>query len=222
MTDETDTWTKDCEPLDFINMDICFCINEDFYYGPSDVFSIAERKQTTPLPSVTNKSAATHDLRSLKAEDNAEKLLAYYKEVLRLAKNYGKKPTDITDYFWLRLSFWRTEMDISINFPWYDSLDEIAPVLERMASGADGIILADMDQGWDIEIVAKDGFIYAREGDFEENELNILHKIPRAPLAAECENALSRTRNLIAWLSDEIGDDYWTKTKYPEDLFAKE
>lgn len=219
---QTDTWTNDCEPLDFINVDISFCINEDFYYGPSDVFSIAERKQTTPLPSVTNKSAATHDLRSLKAEANTEKLLAYYREVLRLAKNYGKSKTDISHYFWLRLSFWRSEKNISINFPWYDSLDEIAPILEKIASVEEGTLLADRDQGWDVEIIGTDDYIYAREGDFEEGDLNILHKIPRRSLAAECENALDRARALVAWLTDEIGEDYWSKTKYPEDLITKE
>ena len=215
-----DTWIKDCELLDFINVDVCFCIFEDFYYGPSDAISIAENKQTSPLPSVTNKSATTFNLRSLKAEDNTEKLLAYYREVLRLAKNYGKKDTEISHYFWVKLSFWRGEMNISMDFPWYDSLDEIAPLLEKIDSNEDGVLLSDEDMGWEAEIIAQDGFIYAREEDPETGDINILHKIPRGPLAKDCRNALERARALISWLSDNIGDDYWTKTRYPADLVA--
>lgn len=216
-----DDWIKDCEDLDFINVDVHFCINEDFYYGPSDVISIAERKQTTPLPSVTNKAAETFDLRSQKAEKFPDKLLEYYEEVLRLAKNYGKKPLEISQYFWLKLSFWRPDLGIYMNFPWYDSLDEITPLLEKIASVEDGVLWHDVDQGWEVEIIAADGFIYCREGDPEENEYNILHKIPRRPLALECEEVLDRSRALVNWLADSVGEDYWTKTRYPEDLMAE-
>jgi len=214
-------WTKDCELLDFINVDVCFCINEDFYYGPLDVTSIAERKQTSPLPSVTNKAAATFNYRSLKAEDFPEKLLDYYREVLRLAKNYGKKDLEITHYFWLKLYFWRPDLGISMEFPWYDCLDQMAPVLEKIASDEEGHLYHDEDQDWDIDIVAKDGFIYIREGNLLDGEINILHKIPRGPLANDCAAALSRARNLIDWLSNELDNDYWTKSKYPEDLFTE-
>lgn len=213
-----DDWTKDCEDLDFINVDIHFCINDSFYYGPSDVLSIAEQKQTTPLPSVTNKAADVMDLRTLKAEHNPDKLLAYYEEVLRLAKNYGKKKTEISHYFWLKLSLWRPDLGIFMNFPWYDSLDEMTPILEKIASVEDGVLLHDVDQGWEVEIIARDGFIYCREGDPDEDGYNILHKIPRGPLAAECENVLDRARALVNWLSDSIGEDYWSKTIYPADL----
>jgi hypothetical protein len=216
-----DDWTKDCEDLDFINVDICFCINEDFYYGPLDVESIAERKQTTPLPSVTNKSATTFNLRSLKAEDYPEKLLAYYREVLRLAKNYGKKDIEIGHYFWLKLYFWRPDKGISMNFPWYDTLDQMLPILEKIASTEEGVLIYDEDQDWEVEIIARDEYIYAREGNPEEDELNILHKIPRGPLAQDCVVALDRAKNLIVWLSDELDNDYWTKSKYPEDLFEE-
>lgn len=215
---EDDDWKKHCEPLDFINVDICFCINEDFYYGPHDVISIEERKQTTPLPSVTNKAAATFNLRSLKAEDNTEKLLAYYEEVLRLAQNYKRSPLEVSHYFWLKLYFWRPDLGISMNFPWYDTLDEIAPVLEKIVSGENGLLLKDFDQGWDIEIYGDDDYIYAREGDPSEDEINILHQIPRAQLANDCEQALIRARALIAWLSDNLGHDYWTHPTLPADL----
>jgi hypothetical protein len=216
-----DDWTKDCEDLDFINVDVCFCINEDFYYGPLDVESIAERKQTTPLPSVTNKSAATFNYRSLKAEDHPEKLLAYYREVLRLAKNYGKKDAEIGHYFWLKLYFWRPDKGISMDFPWYDSLDQMLPVLEKIASTEEGVLIHDEDQDWEIEIIARDEYIYAREGNPEEDELNILHKIPRPRLALDCEEAIARARALVAWLTDELDNDYWTKSKYPKDLFSE-
>lgn len=43
------SWLKDCKPFDFVNVDISFCISEDFYYGPNDVISMTEQKQTTPL-----------------------------------------------------------------------------------------------------------------------------------------------------------------------------
>lgn len=213
-----DSWIKDCELLDFINVDICFCINEDFYYGPHDVESIAARAQTTPLPSVTNKAAATFNYRSLKAQDNSEKLLAYYREVLRLANNYGRKKAEIGHYFWLKLYFWRPEKEVTMNFPWYDTLEDMAPVLEKIASDEEGLLFHDVDEGWEIEIVARDGFIYAREGDFENGEYSILHKIPRERLAIDCHEALVRARALIEWLSDCVGEDYWTHAKYPAEL----
>ncbi len=211
-------WTNDCELLDFINIDVCFCINEDFYYGPHDIQSMEERKETSPLPPVTNKGVANFNLRSLKAEEHPEKLLDYYREVLRLAKNYGKKPIEITQYFWLKLYIWRPDKHISLNFPWYDSLNEMAPILEKIASDEEGMLFQDADLDWDIEIVAQDGFIYIREGNFEEGEINAMLKTPRARLAIDCAEALARARALIGWLSDEIGEDYWTKAKYPADF----
>jgi len=216
-----DEWIKDCEDLDFINVDVCFCINEDFYYGPLDVESIAERKETSPLPSVTNKAAATFNYRSLKAEDFPEKLLDYYREVLRLAKNYGKKDLEITHYFWLKLYFWRPDLGIAMEFPWYDKLEQMLPVLEKIAGDEDGLIYHDEDQDWDIDIYAKDGFIYIREGNFLDGEINILHKIPRGPLAIDCRSAMARATALVAWLSDELDKDYWTKSAYPEDIFTE-
>lgn len=214
-------WTKDCELLDFLNVDICFCINEDFYYGPSDVISIEERKQTTPLPSVTNKAATTFNLRSLKAEENPDKLLSYYREVLRLAKNYGKKDLEISHYFWLKLYFWRPDLHIAMNFPWYDTLDEMAPILEKIGSHENGILLSDEDQNWTADIIAQDGFIFAREGDPEDGDFHFLHQIPRARFGIDCLEALERTRSLIYWLSNQIGTDYWTAPKYPAGLFKE-
>ncbi len=215
-----DSWTKDCEPLDFINVDVCFCINEDFYYGPHDVESIEARKQTTPLPSVTNKAAASFNLRTLKAEENAEKLLDYYREVLRLADNYGRKKTEISHYFWLKLYFWRPDKHIAMNFPWYDTLEEMAPVLEKIASTENGLLISDEDLGWNVDIFGDDDYIYLREGDYEEGDLNVNNKIPRSRLALDCKEALARARSLIAWLSDELGEDYWTKAKYPTDFIT--
>lgn len=216
-----DEWLADCEDLDFINVDICFCINEDFYYGPLDVESIAERKQTSPLPSVTNKSAATFNYRSLKAEDYPEKLLDYYREVLRLAKNYGKKDYEITHYFWLKLYFWRPDLGIAMEFPWYDSLEQMLPVLEKIAGTEEGHLFHDEDQDWDIDIFAKDEYIYIREGNFLDGEINILHKIPRPRLAVDCEEAMARAKALVAWLSDELDHDYWTKPPYSEEILAQ-
>lgn len=211
-------WLNDCELLDFINVDISFCINEDFYYGPSDAISIAERKQTTPLPSVTNKSAETFNLRSEKAERYAEKLLEYYEEVLRLAKNYGKKDWEISHYFWLKLTFWRPDKGIFMEFPWYDTLGEIAPILERIGSREDGVLLQDEDEHWVADIVAKEGFVYAREGDLEDDAITFQHKIPQDAFARDCLEALARTRHLIDYLSHHLKKDYWTAPKYPADL----
>lgn len=144
--------------------------------------------------------------------------MAYYREVLRLAGNYKRSPMEISHYFWLKLYFWRPDMGISMNFPWYDTLEEIAPVLEKIASTENGTLLKDFDHGWDAEIYGDDDFVYAREGNFEEGEINILHKIPRPRFALDCEQALGRARNLIAWLSDNIGEDYWSKPRLPTDI----
>lgn len=210
-------WLKECEPLDFVNVDISFCINEDFYYGPNDVISMAERKQTTPLPSVTSKSAETFNLRSQKAEIFAEKLLEYYEEVLRLAKNYGKKDWEISHYFWLKLAFTRGDKGIYMNFPYYDTLDEMAPLLEKIGGKETGILLQDEHEDWFADIAAQDGYIFAREGDLEEDIVTFSHKIQRKRLGIDCLEALDRTRALIAYLTQHIGKDYWTAPKFLTD-----
>ncbi len=215
------SWLKDCELLDFINVDISFCINEDFYYGPHDVISIAERKETTPLPSVTNKAAETHNFRSLKAEQYAEQLLEYYEEVQRLAKNYGRQDWEINQYFWLKLTFSRGDKGLSMNFPCYDTLDEMAPILEKIGGGKDGVILQDEDMDWFADIYAQDGFIYAREGDPEENEISFMQKIPRERFGIDCLEALERTRSLIEYLSGHLKKDYWAAPKFPPGLFTE-
>lgn len=214
------SWIKDCELLDFVNVDICFCINKDFYYGPNDAVSMAERKQTSPLPSLTNKGAETMNLRSIKAEYYAERLLEYYEEVLRLAKNYGKQEWEISHYFWLKLTIERGDKGLYMEFPFYDTLGEISPLLEKIGSREEGALWEDEDEHWFVDIFAQDGFVYAREGDLEEDILTFLHKIPRKRFAVDCQEALGRTRDLIAYFSGHLKKDYWTAPEFPADLFG--
>jgi hypothetical protein len=169
-------------------------------------------------PAASSKPVGTYNLRSEKAAQDPEKLLAYYQEILRLAKNYGKKDFELSHYFWLNLTFSRGDKNIYMNFPYYDCLEQIAPILEKIGSDENGVILNDEDDAWFAEIIAEDGFIYAREGDMDVEEIYFMQKMPRPRMATDCRETLERTRSLIKFLSENLGKDYWTSSQFLADI----
>lgn len=154
----------------------------------------------------------------VQAEAHLPELIAYYEDVIRAARRHGQRVDALRHCFWMRLRI-VGEADgrhIDFGFPWLDSLQELAVVLEALADPpASGEVFADRDQGWEIEIHADAHRCFLRETDPDAGELRAEAQMPRARLSHDAADALHRARRVVALLVEALKDDAWTDPRAP-------
>jgi hypothetical protein len=149
-------WFSDARPLDSLEADICFLLQDSFYFGPDTFPDIAERKSVELLPRLEVPLSEPTMVRSSELIGSECQLVRYYQEIVRLANKYKKSFNQIRFYFWLRLWIWNTPHNVYIHFPWYDSFSEMDRFFSAVRDGKRGEVFFDTDQGWDIEVCAEE------------------------------------------------------------------
>lgn len=220
-------WFESAPLVENATVEIAFLLRPDFYYGPDRHPDIVERKLIAPLciprfPRVVTEQATTRE-----AEHHADELIRYYADIIRCAQKYHRGIEQVRSYFWLRLYISTPSGQFCVSFPWYDTLAEIAPLLDTLKNPpAHGEVHWDRDQGWEMEMDAHDDMLYIREWDPdgadhpEDPDAGIIHaigKLPLQALAVSSAAALERARRIVATLSAALGVDLWS-TRPPEDL----
>jgi hypothetical protein len=191
-------WFIEAKSVGSVDVDVCFCI---------------QGQLVEPLVDVAVPREEPSLVRSCDAEGRVAELAAYYKDVVRLARKHGKSFSEVRQYFWLRLSIWNSAEGVYLGFPWYDTVEEMAPLLDGISGSTSGEIFCDRDQSWEMQVHADPDFVYAREWDPDDEVVQTVVKIPRAAIAIECSRALERVRKIVRCLAQELGDDVWTKHK---------
>lgn len=191
-------WFIEAKSVASVEVDICFCIRDELI---------------EPLVKVPVQRSEQSLVRSYDVIDQEAALAAYYEDVIRLARKHGKSFNDIRQYFWLRLSLWNSAEGCYLGFPWYDTVAEMAPLLEGISGDALGEVFWDRDQGWEMQVHADNEFVYAREWDPDDEVVHTIVKFPRAAIATECSQALERARRVVSSLAERLGDDVWTEYK---------
>ncbi|MEI2429263.1 hypothetical protein RDV84_22750 [Lysobacter yananisis] len=214
-------WLSQTRNLPSLEAEVCFQIQDRFYYGPdrvsdpSDYERLAE-KLAPPAIALVSPSM----VRSAEALGHEAELAAYYRQIVRLARHHQRPFNSIRHYFWLRLWLWNSQQQAHIAFPWYDSYAEIDRVLKALVEIESGPVHDDADQGWEVQIHARGDAVYLLQRDPDEDEALAALCVPRAELARQVAQLRERTQGLIARLSGELGADVWTSYVRTEPTFA--
>lgn len=205
-----ESWFADATRVSSIEAEVCFLLQEDFYYGPDTFPEVAEQKFVEPLPVPNIPREVPSMVRTSEAIGNETELVRYYSEVIRLGRKHRKQFHHISHYFWIRFWLWNTAEDVHIGFPWYDSYSEIQDFLNGVSAKEEGRIFWDMDQGWELEVHAAKNDFFARVRDPDSDEIHAVVCCPRDVLLYQLAELEGRTEALIAALSTSIRRDLWT------------
>jgi hypothetical protein len=203
-------WFEDAKAISSLDMEVCFLLQDTFYYGPDTHPHVAERKlveQLTP-PEIPRKVAGM--VRSSEATGYEQQLAAYYKQVVQLGRRHKKPFNNIRHYFWLRFWLWNSAEQVHVPFPWYDTYSEVDRFLVSLSSTRTGQVYYDRDQGWELEIQVEDDTLFVRNRDPDQDETHFVIAVPYQALLAQVVPLRQRTTHLIGQLAQALGADVWT------------
>ncbi len=203
-------WISRAKPVEAVSVDVGFLISENFYYGPDNGFTQEQwQKLREPLYRPQVEQYGDY-LLSSELSESAVELVRYYQDVLRLVARHRKEIGQQSQYFWMRpVIFARGEF--AITFPWYDTWEEATPVLDALAGSGEGLLLHDLDQGWEFHAFAEGDRLFLRQGDFDSDEEHFAIAADRAQLGGQVPAVRERVGRLMQELSAALGRDYWTR-----------
>ena len=200
-------WKKFATLQSNVKVDIGFMANEKFYFGPDNGFTPEEYEQMQ-VPLYQPKLRRTGRLILFSdIVGNEEELIKHYVDVSKKYLEY-KKDISKSTYFWNRPVIFNSEFIIS--FAWHDRFSEGKNVLDNLTSTEDGEVYWDVDQGWELEIEAKENLIYARERDPDCEEVYCQVKFERSDIRKQASALIPNVSELIEKLAGSFGHDYWT------------
>ena len=188
-----------------------FLLQGEFYIGnPNSREQITDPKYREPLSLPDFARANEKYGTTAEIFGNEEHLAAYYRQIVERGALIGKSFNELRNYFRLRLLVWNGMENVSISFPWYDSLTEIRGFTSWLASPQEGAFW-DIEQGWQVDAVQASGFLHIRELDPDSDERYDNVKTALGEVAASAMLEESRAQTIIERLSDGLGVDVWSK-----------
>ena len=213
-------WFAEANRIPSLEAEICFLIQDDFYYGPDRFSDINDRKKLAEQLTPPNIARVVPSMvRTSEVLGNEQELVAYYEQVVNLARKHNRPFNSIRQYFWLRFWLWNTEENVLVSFPWYDSYSEIERILSALANVEEGLVDHDVDQGWEMEVHAHDSMLYIRQRDPDANETHLAVCVPRQTLLTQGAVLKDRTNIIIRGLTNALGTDVWTSYVRTEPSF---
>lgn len=207
-----ETWFSDTSHIPFLEAEVCFLINDAFYFGP-DTFedltaNFEKYSEALGPPGIPRMVPSL--VRTTEAFGNEAELVGYYEQVVRLARKHNQPFNSIRQYFWLRFRLWNTEEKTYLTFPWYDSFSEIDGFITALAAGNEGLVFHDGDQGWELEVYSHGGLLYFRQRDRDADEIQVKVSVSRENLLNQLGMLRERAIGIIGTLSDALGADVWS------------
>jgi hypothetical protein len=202
-----DDWKQSAILQTNVKVDIGFMANEKFYFGPENGFTPEQYEEMqVPLYQPNLNRSGSFILFS-DIVGNEEELIKHYLDVSKKYMIY-KKDISKSTHFWNRPVIFNSEFVIS--FSWHDRFREGKNVLDNLTATEDGEVYWDADQGWELEIAAKDNLMYARERDPDSEEIHCQVKFDRTEIRKQAIQLMPSVSALIEKLAGAIGHDYWT------------
>jgi hypothetical protein len=203
-------WVSRAKPVERAVIEIGFLISDSFYFGPENDFSPEQWKSLRePLYQPAIERHGNYVLTNALSETPSE-LLKHYADVIRMRDKHGKRWQMQPTYFWMRpLIFSPGAFDIS--FPWYDTWEETKPLLDALERPGEGEIFSDLEQGWEVAIVASGGRLLIRQEDFDSGEEQECVSLDRASLTTQIPLLRDRCDRVLSELRVELGHDYWSR-----------
>ncbi|KFL36057.1 hypothetical protein N788_05795 [Arenimonas donghaensis DSM 18148 = HO3-R19] len=110
----------------------------------------------------------------------------------------------------MRAFLWNSDAEVSVSFPWYDSLSEIEGLFGKLEGVDSGLVTNDVDQGWAMEIHAEQGALFIRERDPDSDETYVNVRVPRHELVRELNRLRHQAKSIVSYLTQALGADVWT------------
>ena len=213
-------WFAEAVPVESLKAEICFLIRPDFYFGPDRPTDPSDlQKLVVPLSIPKIPRATESMVRTVEAVGYESELVAYYEQIVRLAREHRRPFNSIRHHFWLRFWLWNEAQKIHISFPWYDSFSEIDRFMGAISRASDGLVDHDLEQGWEMEVHRQNDALFFRECDPDADETYLVASTSREKLVAELAGLRERVVGLIDHLSKSMGADVWTAYVRDEPTF---
>lgn len=216
LSDDTEAaWIEQARRLVAFECEVTFGIQPGFYIGPAnDITSADWEAAHVPLPPVDLQRQFSDRITTAEVLGHEAPLIEYYRQVVMLAERHGKRSA-------LRpFPYFRTEPVVIADgavvteFPWNDDVDETQAVLTAFVeagTGPDRLVHCDVEQGWEILVVAKAPATCWIEWDADgPPPVEGGFAVDREDLARLAQAALMRMRTVHARLIEALGHDYWT------------
>lgn len=201
-------WVSRAKPSDAAVVEIGFLISDSFYFGPENDFSPEQwQSLRDPLYRPAIDRHGNYVLTSALSESPAE-LIKHYADVVRARDKHGKRWARQPTYFWMRPLIFSCGV-FEISFPWYDTWEETKPLLDALERSGDGELFSDLEQGWEVAIVASGDRLFMRQGDFDSGEEEECVSCDRASLTRQVQPLRDRCEAVLAELRSGLGHDYW-------------
>jgi hypothetical protein len=203
-------WVARAKPVEGAVIEVGFLISDSFYFGPENGFSPEQWKShREPLyqPAIER-----HNNRVLSSalSDTPAELLKHYADVIRARDKHKKRWATQPAYFWMRPLIFAAGV-FEISFTWYDTWEETKPLLDALERSEEGEIFSDLEQGWEVAIVASGGRLLIRQGDFDSGEEQECVSLDRASLTRQIPLLRDRCDRVLSELRRELGHDYWSR-----------
>jgi hypothetical protein len=207
-------WVTRARPVDGAVIEVGFVISDSFYFGPENDFSLEQwHALQEPLYQPALQRHGHYVLTNALAENRSE-LLKHYADVIRMRDKYAKQWLMQPPYFWMRpLIFSLGAFDIS--FPWYDTWEETKHLLDALERSGEGEIFSELEQGWEVAIVASGSRLLIRQGDLDSGEEQVCVSLDRATLTGQITILRDRCNRILSELRRELGHDYWSRRRSP-------
>jgi hypothetical protein len=187
--------------------DVEFYLSAEFYPDPNDL----DDTKVIALPLPVGAGVEQGGLSSKDILDNPRELVDHYKSVLSLAREHGHSYNQFDHH--MSLGLWFGWPDGAISF-WYNTLDVMEPLFDWLKNAADGEMWSDVEQGWEMIAIRSGSRIHFRQGGFDQGGEYANVALPRDDLLASIADLRQRMSVIIARLTAEVGEDYWTRHRY--------
>ena len=145
--------------------------------------------------------------------DRVAELARYYLDVLQMLRNTRRTAAQHPYYFWVRP--WILGGDYAISFPWYDTYEETLRFFRTVGEAAGGEAFWDRDQGWEIQMWAKEDRLYVHQWDPDAETEYVCVSFDRQALLGMIPVVQHRLDGILAELRRLVGGDYWSRHPGP-------
>ena len=207
-------WMNESKSIDKLDVWIGFLLKDSFYIGdPNDHAQLGDPAFRQPLALPDFLPPSEREASSASVAGHELALAEYYKRLVEQAAQCNKEFDEISYCFWMRMELRNEEEDVSVSFPWYDTLSEIRGFIEWLEDAPDSETFCDVEQGWQLDGYLREGHVYLLETnpdakDDKTQRINVV--TPRAALLDAAKQAEGQTTQIVARLTEELGADVWT------------
>lgn len=220
---EDGAWIAQARRLPEFACDAVFSISASFYVGPDNGMTRLEwHEANVLLPPLDLPRRFVDRVDTMELLGREDALIRHYRQLLAVAEAYGKVTTlRPFPHFRIQPAI-VADGEMLTEFPWNDDLNETRTVLQLLAGSNRGpprLLHVDVDQGWQILVVATGGMTRFIEWDVDgPPPATGGYAVDAAELARQADAALNRLRVIHDRLVQALGHDHWTYHPTPHPI----